>query len=302
MNTHELIESTMLHAMGLLDDAEREAYEAAFAVAPESVQNRVREEARRMADLGDLMPETEPSSELRMLVLAAVRAAMREEENEARIAQDQSLPERVIGRISADTTPPLSTRRATSQPKLSSSNRVSRAWRGAAIGLAAASIALGVVTVSTLNSYKEVQPNALVANLYDKIGAQFLESTMFDANTRRVALTAVAASDSDSDASNNNGEMQTGAVASVWTNPDWDTARLLVQNFKADSAEPYHLVVLDDEGNIVREIATFTPTGEFQDFNVDVNLSTERNLAIFHSMAQDIKDASPILLSSEGSL
>ena len=115
-------------------------------------------------------------------------------------------------------------------------------------------------------------------------------------------MTAVAASDSDSDASNNNGEIQTGAVASVWTNPDWDTARLLVQNFKADSAEPYHLVVLDDEGNIVREIATFTPTGEFQDFNVDVNLSTERNLAIFHSMAQDIKDASPILLSSEGSL
>ena len=61
-------------------------------------------------------------------------------------------------------------------------------------------------------------------------------------------------------------------------------------------------MVVDDEGNIVREIATFSPTGEFQDFDVDVNLATERNLAIYPAMLEDIQNASPVLLSSESSL
>ncbi|PCI10664.1 hypothetical protein COB72_02715 [bacterium] len=288
MNTHELIESTMLHAMGLLDDTEREAYEAAFAAAPESVQARVRDEARRMADLGDLMPEVEPNAELRTLVLAAVRAAMREDENEARIAQDKLAPSAVVGRIDPSTI--ASAHRATSQPKLSKSDRVNSIWRGAAISFAAASLALGIVTINTLDTYKQVESQALVASLYDTIGAQYLESTIFDANTQRVALTTEATA------------TKTSAVAAVWTNPDWKTARLFVKNLKTENNEPYRLVVLDSEGNIVREIATFSPTGEFQDFDVDVNLATERNLAIYPMMAQDIKDASPLLVSSEGSL
>ncbi len=296
MNTHELIESTMLHAMGLLDDTEREAYEAAFAAAPEPVQARVRDEARRMADLGDLMPEIEPDAELRTLVLAAVRAAMREDENETRIAQDKLAPSAlasaVVGRIDPSTVAHAAAHRATSQPKLSKSDRVNSIWRGAAISFAAASIALGIVTINTLDTYKQVESQALVASLYDTIGAQYLESTIFDANTQRVALTTEA----------NAAATSTSAVAAVWTNPDWKTARLFVKNLKAENNEPYRLVVLDSEGKIVREIATFSPTGEFQDFDVDVNLATERNLAIYPMMAQDIKDASPLLVSSEGSL
>ena len=288
MNTHELIESTMLHSMGLLDDAEREAYEAAFSSAPASVQERVRQEARRMADLGDLIPETEPSMELRSLVLAAVRAAMRENENEARIAASaasQASP--VIGRINTDSIAPKPTQRATSQPKISTSNRVHRYWQVAAMTMAAASIAVGVTTFDMYQTFRQAESYALVANLYDTIGAQYLESTIFDANTQRVALT-----------SQNN----TSAVAAVWTNPDWSNARLFVKNLSSQDAQPYRLVVLDEEGNIIREIATFSPTGEFQDFDVDVNLATERNLAIYPSMIQDIEDASPLLLSSEGSL
>ncbi len=287
MNTHELIESTMLHSMGLLDDTEREAYEAAFAVAPAPVQEDVRREARRMADLGDLLPDTEPTAELRSMVLAAVRAAMREEENEARIAQvsmAQVANSSVIAKISADTAAPA---RATSQPKLSSSPRVNRIWRLAAIGSAAAAIALGVVTIQIQQTFNQAQSHALVASLYDTIGAQYLEATIFDANTQRVAMT-----------SQNN----TSAVAAIWTNPDWNTARLFVNNLASESNEPYRLVVLDSEGNIVREIATFSPNGKFQDFDVDVNLATERNLAIYPAMVQDIENASPILISSEGTL
>lgn len=284
MNTHELIESTMLHALGLLDDAEREAYEAAFDAAPAAVQLRVRDEARRMADLGDLITDTEPSANLRTMVLAAVRAAMREEENESRIAQLADASP-VIGRIDATTA--TSASRSTSQPKLSSSPRVNRFWRVATVGFAAASVAMGVITMNTLQTFKEVESRALVASLYDTIGAQYLESTIFDANTQRVALTSQA---------------NTTAVAAVWTNPDWDTARLFVKNLASELDQPFRLVVLDNDGNIVREIATFSPNGEFQDFDVDVNLSTERKLAIYPAMVEDILNASPILLSSDGTL
>jgi len=283
MNTHELLESTMLHSLGLLDDDERQAYEAAFAAAPDPIQQRVRRDARRLADLGDLIPEVEPSIELREIVIAAVRAAMREEENDIRIAQEQHATEQtkaVIGRI----TPKAPSARATSQPKLSASPRVNRVWRIAAVGFAAASIALGVITVKMEQTFEQAQSRALVANLYDTIGAQYLESTIFDPNTQRVALTS-----------------QSSAVAAVWDNPDWATARLFVKNLSTENNQPYRLVVLDAEGNIAREIATFSPNGEFQDFDIDVNLSTERNLAIYPT-ASDIQNAVPVLVSSENML
>ncbi|MBO6739522.1 MAG: hypothetical protein JJ916_06670 [Phycisphaerales bacterium] len=286
MNTHELIEYTMLHALGLLEDDERSAYEAAFDAAPVSVQKRVRDEARRMADLGDLVPEVEPSVELRDVVVAAVRAAMREEENESRIASQEATPAPVIGRIDASTPAPA---RVTSQPKLSTSPRVHRVWRVAAVGFAAASIAMGVVMVNINQTMQQAQSRALVDSLYDQIGAQYLESTIFDANTRRVALTSTNTSNK--------------AVAAVWYNPDWDSARLFVKNLASQQNKPLRLVVLDENDNIVQTIKTFTPTGELEDFNVNVNLSTQRKLAIYPGAADEISEAlEPVLVSTDGTL
>ncbi|MAO21105.1 MAG: hypothetical protein CMJ35_04260 [Phycisphaerae bacterium] len=287
MNTHELIESTMLHALGLLENDEREAYEAAFNAAPASVQQQVRQEARRMADLGDLIPEVEPSVELRSVVLAAVRAAMREDENEARIAKQHAAGAApVIARIDQNTPAPV---RATAQPKISMSTRVHSIWRVAAIGFAAASIAMGVVMVKINQDFQNADRRALVNNLYDQIGAQYLESTIFDANTRRVALTST-------DSSNK-------AVAAVWYNPDWNTARLFVKNLSSEQNKPLRLVVLDENDNIVREIQTFTPSGELEDFDVQVNLSTERKLAIYPAIQNEIAEATgPVLMSANGSL
>lgn len=286
MNTHELIESTMLHALGLLDDSEREAYEAAYDAAPASVRQRVREESRRMADLGDLVPDMEPNAELRSVVLAAVRAAMREEENEARIAEQVAgAASPVIARIDHSTPAPA---RVTAQPRLSTSPRVHRAWRVATIGFAAACITMGVVMVNINQTVSQAQNRALVDNLYDQIGAKYLESTIFDPNTQRVALTSTDA--------------QSKAVAAVWSNPDWKTARLFVKNLASEANKPLRLVVLDENDEILRVIETFVPTGEFQDFNVDVNLSTERKLAIYPAIQQAIEQANPVLLSADGTL
>jgi len=289
MNTHELIESTMLHALGLLDDTEREAYEAAYDAAPASVQKRVRDEARRMADLGDLIPDMEPSAELRSVVVAAVRAAMREDENESRIAGQSAMASTaapVIGRIDRNTPAPV---RATAQPRLTTSMRVHRAWRVAAVGCAAAAIAMGVVMVRINQEFQSAQRLALVDNLYDQIGAQYLESTIFDANTQRVAMTPTNSS--------------SNAVAAVWYNPDWKTARLFVKNLASEENRPLRLVVLDEDDNIVEEIETFTPSGVLEDFDVDVNLSQNRKLAIYSALEDEINAATePVLMSTDGSL
>ncbi len=284
MNTHELIEYTMLHALGLLEDDERQAYEAAFDAAPKPVQLRVREEARRMADLGDLIPEVEPNDELRDVVVAAVRAAMREDENESRIAQQTTEASPVIGRIDSSTPAPA---RATSQPRLSTSRRVHRVWRVAAVGFAAASIAMGVVMINIQQTMQQANQSGLVNSVYDNLGPQFLDG-LTDPTSTRVFLVAT---DSNSK-----------SEAAVYKNPDRGSAQLIVNNLADEQNRPLRLVVLDEDNNIVEVIKTFTPTGKLESFEVDVNLSIQRKLAIFPEVQQEIRDEiQPMLVSLDSS-
>jgi anti-sigma-K factor RskA len=286
MNTHELIEYTMLHALGLLEDGERQAYEAAFDAAPTSVQKRVREEARRMADLGDLIPEVEPNTELRDVVLAAVRAAIREDENELRIAQENAAGSPVVGRIDPSTASPS---RVTSQPRLSKSPRVNRLWRVAGIGFAAASIAMGAVMINIQQTLQEANRNGFVNSFYDEIGARYLDDTIFNENTQRVILVST-------DASNT-------SRASVIHNPDWDSALLVVKNLANEQNRPLRLVVLDENDNIVEVVKTFTPSGERENFEIEMNMSTSRKLAIYPEVEQEILDEiEPMYVSIDSSL
>lgn len=286
MNTHELIECTMLHALGLLEDDERQAYEAAFDAAPKPVQIRVREEARRMADLGDLIPGVEPSSELRPMVVAAVRAAIREDENESRIAQQASEASPVVGRIDASTPAPV---RVTSQPKLSKSTRVNHLWRVAGIGFAAASIAMGVVIINIQQTLQEANRNGFVNSFYDEIGARYLDDTFFNENTKRVILAST-------DASNT-------SRASIFHNPDWNKALFVVKNLPSEQDKPLRLVILDENDNIVEVITTFTPTGEREEFEIEVNMSTANKLAIYPDQEQEIMDQiEPMYVSIDSSL
>ncbi|MBL4810123.1 MAG: hypothetical protein JKY43_08745 [Phycisphaerales bacterium] len=278
MNTQQLIENTMLHTLGLLEDSEIREYEAAFEAASESVQLLVREEAQRMGDFGDLMPNNKPDPALRELVISAVRAAMREQENDLRIAS--GVAPAIVGRID-----PESARRA--QPKISTTPKVHRLWRASTIGFAAATIALSVVWTSNNQVYNQ-SPDALIGQLYDNIGAEFLESTLFDPSTERVSMVSL------------NGSSK--SVASVWHNPDWDSARLFVKNMKASKENPFRLVVLDGEGNIVREVATFSSEGELEDFEVKVNLKSDRRLAIYQGINDAIENAEPVVSSVDSNL
>tara|TARA_R110000868_G_scaffold119469_1_gene316419 strand:+ start:85842 stop:86696 length:855 start_codon:yes stop_codon:yes gene_type:complete len=284
MNTQELIESTMLHTLGLLEDHEIEAYEAAYAVAPESVQQLVREEAVRMSDFGDLMPSNQPDPALRELVVSAVRAAMREQENEVRIAGSVNAAPAIAGRIDHQSARQPERR---AQPKLSTTPRVHRLWRASTIGFAAATIALSVVWTNNNQTYNQ-SPDALIGQLYDNIGAEFLESTLFDPTTQHVSMVSM--------------DGGSKALASVWHNESWNKARLFVKNMKASKDNPYRLVVLDADGEIVREVATFASQGQLENFEVQVNLKDDRRLAIYKGISDAIDKAQPVMKTAESDI
>ncbi len=283
MTTHELIEHTVLYALGLLDDTETAEYEAALTAAAPHVRAMVKAEAERMADLGDLLPDERPGPELRDMVVAAVRAGMREQEVERRIAAARTATPAaaapapaVVGRITPE--------RRHAQPALSRSARVHWLWRAAAIGLAGATIALTVISSDVRNLRDSAAEGARLAHVYDRAGAEFFDDLMFDETTRRVVLTPASA--------------DTTAAASVWHNPDWPASRLVVKNLRPqDNNQPYRLVVLDADGNVAREVAEIRPTGELEEISISVNLSTESRFAIYRGV-EDALNAQPVLRSS----
>lgn len=282
MNTQSLIEHTVLYTLGFLDDQEQAQYESALMAAAPKVRAHVQAEARRMADLGDLLPSDQPDPELRDLVIAAVRAGMREQEVEQRLAADRPTNP-VAGRITPESARSASNARRYSQPALPRVRGVHPVWRAAAIGLAGATIALTVISANVRDMQHTAAEGARIAAFYNETGAEFVNATLFDANTKRVTLTPVS-----TDTANN-------AVASVWHNPDWGSARLFVKNLRPQPGdEPYRLVVLDADGNIVREVAEFRPNGEVQDIGITLNLKTESRLAIYQNI-QDAINAQPVL-------
>ncbi len=276
MTIQELIELNTLHALGMLDEDERHEFEATLQSASPHVRERVFAEARRLADLGDLLPSDEPSPELREIVISAVRAAITEQ-NDAQQLAEQAAPA-VIATIT-----PQAARAPLGQPAMPRGARVHPVWRAAAIGLAAATVALTVVSAQNRDVYNQLDNQILITELYDAAGAEFVESILMDDNSKRIAMTAVSASDRPT----------VQPVASVWHNADWGSARLFVKNLRpAPDAEPYRLVVLDSEGNIIREITEFIPTGGLESIDVHIN-PADANLAIYTA-----NDNQPVLMSS----
>lgn len=280
MNTQDLIELTTLHALGMLDDDERAAYESALEAAPPALRSRVLEEARRMGDLGDLLPDEQPTAELRELVLAAVRAAMREQEVEQRLA---TAPAGVIGRIEHA---PQYAPRGTAQPRLVRGARVHAVWRAAAIGLAAATVALTVVAANIRGTYRQLDNELLLADLYDRMGVDMVDSILHDAGSTKLACFTPASA-----------EITESSRLTVWNNPDWSSPRLFINNLKPQANnEPYRLVVLDAQGNVVREVTRIAATGESQILEVNINPATESRLAVCRAVDEALE---PVMTANQ---
>lgn len=124
MTLKDLLEHAHLDALGLLDERDKAAFEAALATAPAGVRAQVRSEQARWATMETLLPDAEPPAELRERVLDAVHEAILERSGQALA--------------------------------LSGVKRVSPWWRVGAISMLAAAAVLGFAFVSVYTSYQSV--------------------------------------------------------------------------------------------------------------------------------------------------
>src|SRR5262249_14914584 len=120
MKTQELLELAALDALGLLDEAEREAFDRAFRAAPPALQAQIRREQTRIAGDDSLLPKVETPMGLKARVLAAWREAVAAVSNRSR------------------------TRRLVGALTLMPNRGVNPWWRAGAIACAAASLVLAV--------------------------------------------------------------------------------------------------------------------------------------------------------------
>jgi len=142
MTLQELLEHAHLDALAHLDEREQAAFEAAFVVAPPAIKAQIRSEQARWAPMDHLLPEVEPSPELRDRVLEAVTAAM--------IAQNAG------GDLS-----------------LRPARRVAAAWRAASIGLMTAVIVLGSAFVYVFETEIQNEKTARIGQNTDVAGSMF---------------------------------------------------------------------------------------------------------------------------------
>ncbi|MEQ8769668.1 MAG: hypothetical protein RIB60_04065 [Phycisphaerales bacterium] len=257
MSTYELIEQAVLDALGILEPEERDAFEAALAGAAPDVRAQVREEQERLLDLEDLLPDESPRPELRDLVLAAVRAAITDEEK-------AGTP--VVAKLSPGSAPVVREPRPAFRP----AKRVSRMWRAAAVALGAAFIGMSAIMLEVQGLYSEASSRATFDEVYESAGSA-ANKILFGAECTKVVMTSVT----DADGAN-------GPQAAVWKDPDWDTARLLLNRVKTNPGENLRLVVIDDSGEIVEEVRRFQSTGELTEIRVQIkDVGPQHNLAIF---------------------
>jgi hypothetical protein len=233
MTIRELMEQAHLDALGLLDPAEQAAFERAFAAAPPALKSQVREEQARIAGAETLLPDVEPSPDLRDRVLAAVSAAMVGES----AAQD------ALG--------------------FAPSRRVSTWWRTSSVALLSACLILSAAFVTVYSSNRALESRLAADREVDALNSatassRHLRDMLFHTETRRVIFTRAATAPSDF----------TGEAA-IYTNPGWDSGRAYFSGLRATGAgEVYRLVVLTGADAIGDTIHEFTSNQALNSFQI----------------------------------
>lgn len=280
MNTKELIEQAVLHAMGFLEEDEAKAYEAAFNAAPPAVQAQVRREQTRLSTLRNILPDVDAPAHLRAIVLEAIRSEIN--------AQEIAEAHRPQSGKGSDGS--LAPRRG---PMLFGRKHVAAAWRVNAIASMAAAIVFGVTTLHMWRQYVELESRLGTNAMYDEIAAVFgpgyVQDTLFSERTHRVVLTT---SDSSPD---------TRGQAAVWYNPEWESVRFFSFNLPTQDGRHYTIALLDENGEIVNELARFRSGGglEREQLRFDLPDAIEQGmqLAILSAPAHGRASGQPIMIA-----
>ncbi|MBS0195455.1 MAG: restriction endonuclease [Planctomycetes bacterium] len=88
MEPQKLFELAQLDALGLLDDAERSEFDAAFAAAPVNLQVQVRLVQQRVLVPFDSLPDVAPPSDLRNRVIEAIEKVIAAQADERGTSKD----------------------------------------------------------------------------------------------------------------------------------------------------------------------------------------------------------------------
>lgn len=249
MNTIDLIELAVLDALGMLEDAESNAFDAAFKAAPPATQERVLSEQARLANLQGLLPNVEPAADMRDRVVTAVREAM--------------LADAIAKASEADDADePLSIRR---------SRGVSRAWRIGAIASAAAAVAFGVAFGHSTLRYNDLNDRFIAGlGLGRDMQAYENDALAFIFDRENVDLVKFMPVDRTSEIKvqiEYHGERQVGALRCAYLP-------------RSQSTE-YALVELDDNDQIGRSVRQFASDGIVTDQHIrDLVLENGMRLAL----------------------
>jgi hypothetical protein len=244
MTLQELIELAILDAMGLLEEDERELFEAAFRGATPAVQSQVRREQTRLSQIEMLLPSVTPPAGLRALVIQAVRDEM------SRSPSKRSLL----------------------MPTMVKSGRVSPLWRAGSLGLAAAVLILTVTLFLFQSQHQRMlekySTDTLVKNMVDELGGTFVRDVLFNRDTQRAVFV--------SDNSGFRGE------ASIFVNPEWG-AKFFCNAMETPGGRTYRLALVDENDKIVEVLTTFSSDGGLLSRDVALSPGVQGTLAIIGS-------------------
>lgn len=260
-STRELIELSLLDAMGLLDEEERTGFERAFSRTSPEIQAHIRREQTRLAYIDFLLPAVEPAAGLRSAVLEAVRRAM-SEGAEAEVEAEAAF-----------------------MPALRPSRRVSPLWRAGAVGLATAAVVLGFTTLQMRATYDHLEEmrrnNEFVDQTLQNLGPSFQEN-IFNENIRHVMFKPASAN--------------VRGMAVLLLNTETRQASLVCQKLPAEGGRDYQLVVLNEDGAVEKALAMFSATG-LTNKPLKVSLAIGQRLAILPPTDAGAPPASPILVT-----
>ncbi len=246
MNTRELIENSLLDAMGLLDERETQAFERAFRTASPAVQAHVRREQTRLSHIEQLLPQVEPPAELRAAVIEAVRIEM-----------DLAAEQAANGVRS-----PIFT--------LLPSQRVSAMWRAAAIGFMTAAVVFGTTTITTRRIFDNLEnlmnERQFAADWWFTADRGLAEKYFYNDSTRFVSFSKSTATAT--------------SKAFIAIQAESDLALFHCRSLPPQLMDVMcELVEIDAEGN-AKQRARFTYTGDVIMIEVTVELNTENRFTI----------------------
>lgn len=254
MTTAELLEHAVIDAMGMLDEPDRDAFNRAFAASPATLKELIRAEQARVVESIDFLPDVDAPPHLRKNYLAFVREEIAKKNLPAAPAATPAQP-RVVTHAAGPATRP---------PRLRRAPRVNPAWRVAAVALSVGVVVLATINVQLRQQADNNRDAGRMAAFMDSIGLEQIESALFSPSTERFRLSPV-------------GDVGR-ACAMLMYDPQTDRARLYVLSLSTQ--ERYTLVTLDEKDRPVETITSFTPTGVFSGYDVDLKRGGPVRVAI----------------------